>query len=801
VEPKIFSTVSVITDPTIREQSLLFQQVWPHYQRQVPADQQDDENSFRNLQFPPHPEKKHVWLVSKDAEGRVTGGSVMTVIPKHGTAFIGYHFGSPEAMAQLEEEAAKVAVQTIRTATANPAASAQIIRDVMIPSRMDPGYQAQFQVQTGLDAHTHLDFWNQRGYAPLATTPYPLIVDNDGAKLDTRSIMAVKTVTLDETDKVKALPHPEAYASKPIIDTALSYLYGSKGNNAVTIAQKFEEKGQSVEAAAIRTVGEFQTANATLPISASFVEQELKARPAPVPFASHPLVKAEVISDLSDPAQKASFREAYKIYEGMFPEDERDSYKDLFKSLQANADPDNATKVAWIVARDKKTNKAIGATIITTVPEEGIATVGFHFTTLRRKGVGTFLEEAAQIHSIQSIREATGNKDASVLMLADIENPLKMDADVIEEATKIAGITPQERLKFWRQRGFLPFNGFPYILIAQAEGAEPTYNLDLHAKRVTLGPEGNPTQVPVGKIDSKQLTEGVCKWLYGSSIEDTPGEFEDPAHVKALQPMLTWHEKNPQAEVSEELYNEMIAPKPAAVAAPALVPPQRADRPERRPLAGSLPRPAKNAASNPAWSYANFRTAAIAMCTAIVGLAVGAVAGYNLAPANKGQPTAGKPTAETQVSKTTQASIVQAATKELIRTLGLSADVETKFLSRVDAPDADLKALVAEARGLKDKPLIQDNARLLAENAALKTTVGGLTEKIDEQATELEGQTQEIGRLKKAARQQRVRTPRHVQRAVAAKITSQAERLAQRPAVNYNMSWDHLLRRGGPNGS
>jgi gamma-glutamylputrescine oxidase len=273
-------TVLAITDLTDKAQEALFRQAFPVYQTSVPEDQQDGESSFRNNQFPPHPEKKHVWLVSKNEKGEVVGGSILTVFPKHGTAFIGFHFGSPETMAQLEEEASRVAVQAIRRETANPVATATIIRDVLIPNRMDPQYRAGFKDTTGVDAYAHLEFWDQKGYGALADVPYPLVVENDGAKLDTRSIMFVKDVTIDAEGKVAHLPRPDSYSSKRILDTALSYLYGSKGKNAEEIAQAFEKNDDASTAAEIRAVGAFQKANPSISPQLNFVHDLVKSERA-----------------------------------------------------------------------------------------------------------------------------------------------------------------------------------------------------------------------------------------------------------------------------------------------------------------------------------------------------------------------------------------------------------------------------------------------------------------------------------------------------------------------------------------
>jgi GNAT superfamily N-acetyltransferase len=262
-------------------------------------------------------------------------------------------------------------------------------------------------------------------------------------------------------------------------------------------------------------------------------------------------IVAYVLEDPADPKQKKFFDDAFTLYDQLFIEEEKDGKDALLSGISGG----DGRKAPWVVAVDQNTGTVVGGTVVTVFHDRPLGTLGYHFTDkrLRGRGIGRLLQETA-LNYVKSFNEQkpTPSDITQIKILADIENPAKMSFRDILVTTVKADIDPWARVRFWERLGFLPVvsgrtgEPFPFIVIPDAEDAEPTCALDLWVKLPWA-----ETQPAGFAFDTKEITQDVLFWLFGTAELDR-STYRPPFNNPAIDEMIAWHETHLSATPSGE---------------------------------------------------------------------------------------------------------------------------------------------------------------------------------------------------------------------------------------------------------
>lgn len=192
------------------------------------------------------------------------------------------------------------------------------------------------------------------------------------------------------------------------------------------------------------------------------------------------------------PSDSRSFATLYNIYAELFPlADEREPPEAFFEIAALNTNS--------AIQRAHGPWREIIASIR---PWQGGPVIGGHvfgLTTSRAhadfgcaasvQAMYTFLEPAARgqgaIGDMRRYLEAEALRVFGFpeprmrpLIFFEVNNPLRMTAEEIEEDTRRAGLSPFKRYMFWRRNGFRPL-AFDYVQPRLRPDAEPVRYLDL----------------------------------------------------------------------------------------------------------------------------------------------------------------------------------------------------------------------------------------------------------------------------------------------------------------------------------
>lgn len=247
----------------------------------------------------------------------------------------------------------------------------------------------------------------------------------------------------------------------------------------------------------------------------------------------------------ADSACTALFNEVFALYERMFPKNERHSYATLIGNLRRN-DPENP-RTLWLAA--KEGNNVMGG-VCAYVASGGqdadiLLTMAYIFVAPQARGRGLARQlEQALVDYVAMPR---------VLIVCDVEDPAKMAANGVtkaqyDEAAKLYGITPFERLVFWRDRMGYRGTDFPYTLCVSRPGAQETKILTLHARYIENGIDRTPE-----KISSATLREAAAFINCECPYAEIPASYRNNP---ALQTMWSWPDSNAYARVSPHRADE-----------------------------------------------------------------------------------------------------------------------------------------------------------------------------------------------------------------------------------------------------
>lgn len=229
-----------------------------------------------------------------------------------------------------------------------------------------------------------------------------------------------------------------------------------------------------------------------------------------------------IITSLADAGQRALFDKVFALYERMFPENERHSYDALVANLNANHTRD--VKSIWAAALDDNGDVLGGCGGFVS---GDLIVVAYMMVddAARGRGVARKLEQAIITHVDNGQR---------MFLVCDVEDPQKMvdagiTSDEYDESVRLYNITVFDRLVFWRDRMGYRAVDFPYALLVDRPGVEPTTILKLHVK----GVEGGKT-VSIDTIDADMLRTAAallnCHCLFG----DIPAHYRDHPAMTAM---------------------------------------------------------------------------------------------------------------------------------------------------------------------------------------------------------------------------------------------------------------------------
>jgi GNAT superfamily N-acetyltransferase len=262
-------------------------------------------------------------------------------------------------------------------------------------------------------------------------------------------------------------------------------------------------------------------------------------------------ITTSILNNPDNPEQKRLFEAAYALYDQLFIEEEKDGKEALLAGISAGA----GRTAPWVVAIDQKTGQVVGGTVVTVFNDRPASTFGYHFTDtrFRRRGIGRKLRQAA----LEYIKSFNEQKDIpaqtyQIKIFADIENPAKMSFRDILATTATANIDPWGRARFWERQGLLPIvcaqtgEAFPFVVIPDAQNAEPTEALDLWVAQPWA--EVLPGSLT---LDAREVTQDVVFWLFGAP-DLRVNTYRPPFNNAALDKMIKWHEIHPDCMPSVE---------------------------------------------------------------------------------------------------------------------------------------------------------------------------------------------------------------------------------------------------------
>ena len=256
---------------------------------------------------------------------------------------------------------------------------------------------------------------------------------------------------------------------------------------------------------------------------------------------------AVIITNLANPAQAALFDKAFALYEHMFPAHERHGYETLVAGLNRNTTRSDV-QTLWLVETGDD-GVVLGALAAYLAPggedADRLVTMAYMFVSplARGKGLARQLERDLIAH-VNAKR---------ILIVCDIEDPSKMIIAGVtkaeyDEAVALYDITPFERLVFWRDRMGYRGTDFPYTLLVNRPGAEPTSVLSLHVRLIDNGADRVPE-----KVSAITLREAAAFINCECPYADIPASHRDHP---ALAAMWSWPDSNTHARVSPGLASE-----------------------------------------------------------------------------------------------------------------------------------------------------------------------------------------------------------------------------------------------------
>lgn len=230
-----------------------------------------------------------------------------------------------------------------------------------------------------------------------------------------------------------------------------------------------------------------------------------------------------------DPADARSFATLYNIYAEMFPlPDEREPPGAFFDLAALNVNTDIQMALGpWreIVAAIRlwQGGPIVGGHVFgATTSREHIAfgcmsSVQAMYTFLERRARGTGpIADMRRYMEEESLR-VFGFPAPSVrpLIFLEVNNPLRMTPEQVEEDAQKSGMDPFKRYVFWRRNGFRPLD-FAYTQPRLRPEAEPVRYLDLFCSDIPQAP------IPVAVIEKHLAAFISISVLKGTPAADDP---------------------------------------------------------------------------------------------------------------------------------------------------------------------------------------------------------------------------------------------------------------------------------------
>jgi GNAT superfamily N-acetyltransferase len=253
-------------------------------------------------------------------------------------------------------------------------------------------------------------------------------------------------------------------------------------------------------------------------------------------------IQFHFITDVATPQAQALFDRVFALYETQFPANERHTRDALLLTLRADRG------AVWVAATDD-TGQVLGGAGAFVSEGAGdigrLVTIAYLFVSpaARGKRLGARIESALVDHVGAS----------SLLLVCDIEDPGRMLESGMtraeyDESVRIAGITPFQRLSFWRDHLGYRATDFLYVLKVNRPDVEPTTILKLHAKHIKDG------QLQILKTVSAKLLRDAAAFINTQTpFDKLPDDYR--THP-ALTPMWAWADENPVCDVAPHSTDE-----------------------------------------------------------------------------------------------------------------------------------------------------------------------------------------------------------------------------------------------------